>query len=360
MNNPMALSARQIWALISAATRELVWGLRAASQEIDGWRERALRIPDVTLREDAVNALACKRTHILGAALFWTLPRRRDRNLIRLLVAYEAALEFLDNTHERAAGLANGLQLHQALLDALDPANPLSDYYLHHPWKDDDGYLLALVQACREVCASLPSYQAVQPLVLSAARRCGGAQSSSHQAARYDDGAALKEWAAREFPDVCEASWWELGAAASSSVGVHALLALAACPTCADYARVNAAYVPWICAVSTVLDSYADQASDALGGQHSYMTYYPSPEIAVDRMCELIARSAYEASRLPDGQRHSVILACMIAMYLSADGVRTPAMRDSSRRMVQAGGSLTRMLVPIVRVWRIACAQRAT
>ncbi|HXN39179.1 MAG TPA: DUF2600 family protein [Solirubrobacteraceae bacterium] len=360
MNDPMPLSARQICALACAASRELAWGLRAASHEIAGWRERARGIPDPTLREDALGALSRKRTLIVGAALFATLPRHRDPHLLRLLVAYEATLEYLDNAHERAAYDDNGRQLHRALTEALDPSAEMSDYYRLHPWRRDGGYLRALVQACRDECLTLPSYESVRPLVVSAADRCAGAQSSSHVAGRLCNGAALQRWAEGELAGQSETSWWERSAAASSSVGVHALLALAACPPHRDYAQVVGAYDPWICAVSTLLDSYIDQLGDAAEGQHSYVSYYPSGEAAVSRVCELIERSAREARRLQDGQRHAVILACMVAMYLSSDRARAPAVRESSRRIAAAGGSLTRLLVPILRIWRFRYGQRAS
>jgi tetraprenyl-beta-curcumene synthase len=138
-----------------------------------GWRRRALAIPDAPIREDALASLAHKRTHADGAALFWILPRRRDPRLLRLLVAYEIILDFLDNVSERGAGagMANGRQLHLALSDAIDLRVPLSDYYRYNPWRDDGGYLRALVETCREGCASLPSYSRVRDLVIREATR---------------------------------------------------------------------------------------------------------------------------------------------------------------------------------------------
>jgi tetraprenyl-beta-curcumene synthase len=357
--DPIPLSARQIWALLSAATRELTWGLRAVSREMRMWQCRAAMIPDAPIREDALRALARKRTHIDGAALFWILPQRRNPRLLRLLVGYEIILEFLDDTHERASGEVNGRQLHRALAEALDPEAPISDYYRHHPWKDDGGYLRALVESCREGCVSLPSYSKVRPFVLLGATRCGCVQSLNHDSDPVRCGAALKHWAEREFAGVSEMSWWELTAAASSSVGVHALLALAACPSGGDDMEVDAAYMPWICAASTMLDSYVDEVRDIADGEHSYVAHYPSPEVATGRMCELIRRSANEARRLRDGHRHAVIVACMVAMYLSNDTVRDPAMQARNESLARAGGSLTRLLLPILRLWRLAYAQRS-
>jgi hypothetical protein len=54
-----------------------------------------------------------------------------------------------------------------------------------------------------------------------------------------------------------------------------------------------------------------------------------------------------------------VIAACMVAMYLSKDSARTPAMRPTTDRLSEAGGSLTRLLLPVLRLWRVAYAQRS-
>jgi len=53
-------------------------------------------------------------------------------------------------------------------------------------------------------------------------------------------------------------------------------------------------------------------------------------------------------------------VACMVAMYLSKDSARTPAMRARTRRLTSAGGSLTEILLPILQAWRIAYRQRST
>ena len=114
------------------------------------------------------SALANKRGHTDGAAFFSILPRARDVTLLRLLVAYEIIWDFLDSVNERGAtaGQVNGRQLHLALVDALDPQRPITDYYRHHPWHDDGGYLRALVEVCREAARELPSYERVRPLLV--------------------------------------------------------------------------------------------------------------------------------------------------------------------------------------------------
>lgn len=164
---------KQIGVLARVATCELLWGCSAVAREVGVWRARAVAIPDRSLREDALSSLARKRGHTDGAALFWAITGVRSPRLLRVLVAYEVIWDFLDSTSERGAtaGLANGRQLHLALIDALDPTRPISDYYRHHPWQDDGGYLRTLVEVCREGCLRLPSYERVRaPLVREALR----------------------------------------------------------------------------------------------------------------------------------------------------------------------------------------------
>ena len=49
----------------------------------------------------------------------------------------------------------------------------------------------------------------------------------------------------------------------------------------------------------------------------------------------------------------------MVAMYLSKDSARDPALHATTDSFVRAAGSLTRLLLPILRLWRITNGQRA-
>jgi len=338
-----------------------VWGLAAVAGEVRGWKARAVEIPDPALRNDALSALTRKRGHTDGAALLWTIPRARDYNLLRLLVAYEIVWDFLDGVNEcgAAAGQVNGRQLHLALLDALDLTRPISDYYRHHQCESDGGYLRILVEACRESCRKLPSYWTIRPLLVREAIRAQ-VLAVNHDLDPALRDAGLQKWAAATFPESTEASWFELSGAASASLTIHALLALGAEPGCSDerLGRTCAAYFPWISAATTMLDSYVDRTEDLANGDHSYVSHYPAPQLAAARICELIERSLKEARSLRDGERHKVIVACMVAMYLSKDSAHTDAMSGTTKSLVRAGGSLTRLLLPILRLWRIANAQQ--
>lgn len=360
--NAMPLSRSQWSALLAAVGRELGWGLRAVSCEVGAWRDRAEMIPDPHLRRDALGALRHKRGHTDGAAMFWTLPRRRDLRLLRMLVRYELLQDFLDSTTEYGAALGpeNGAQLYLALADALDPERSMSDYYLHHPARRDGGYLRSLVEACRAGCRALPGYPAVRSLLIREADR-SSVLIVNHCRDPVERDAGLRAWAALNVADDGELRWFEQTAAASGWITTHALLALASNATATPEAAeaTHAAYFPWLALTLTMLDSYADQAEDRRTGNHSYVGHYESPQVAVLRLRETIGYAARDVLSLPDGERHGVLLGSMIALYLSKDAVRNGALYSTTASIAAAGGTLPRVLLPALRLWRIKNRQRS-
>lgn len=335
--------------------REALWGLWGVLREVERWQAHASVIPNATIRKDALAALEHKRPNTDGAALLWIVPGRRCPRLLRLLVAYEIMGDFLDSTVERGAhaGVLNGRQLHLALVDAVDIKRPTSDYYLYHPWQDDGGYLLRLVESCRYGCALLPSYLSVRPLLIRAAR-LAQVQGLNHELDADLRVAILQQWAARESGD-SGLDWYETAGAASAWLTVLALMAVATepAPTFSQAHDVFLAYFPWIALTATFLDSYDDLIEDRANNTSSYFAHYDSFEVVVGRIDELVRRATLEARALHNGERHAVIVASMIALYLSKDSVRGSDMRPTSQMLLHSAGPLATLLGPVLRAWRL-------
>jgi len=319
------------------------------------WRGFAAAIPSARLRADALANLATSRLNTEGAALYAVLPSHRDPALLSALVAYQTALDYLDTLSEHPCDeqRANGDQLHRALVEALDPGGPISDHYRHHPWREDGGYLRRLVETTRRGCAELPGYEHVRARAIESAGRMA-VQSPNHESQPERRNAALAAWAAREFPGRHELAWFEWTAASCSSLSTLALLALAADPHLRedDVVEAEAVYFPWVCAASTLLDAFVDQRSDREEGNHSYVEHYDNPAEMVERLCEIVYRSVDGARRLRNGERHALIAAGMVSMYLSKASARGPELRAASERIARAAGSLPRIQMPIMRAMR--------
>jgi tetraprenyl-beta-curcumene synthase len=314
-------------ALGATVARYLTSVLGPVRRELAHWRERACAIPDPALAAHARASLS-KRGNMEGAALFAVFaPASRRRETVRALVAFQTAYNYLDSLCEQPSAdpVANGRQLHRALLVALDPAAGHPDYYALHPQREDGGFLLALVDTCRTALAALPSHAAVAADALAAAERIVSFQSLN-LTERQGGQEALERWARREIPDGSGLAWWQTAGAAGSSLVVHALIATAARPdvTRQDVAAIEAAYFPWACALHSLLDSLVDVAEDERAGQHSLLGYYASPQQAAFAM-KILARRATEAvDALPDERHHRVVLTAMAGHYLSSPEAHTP------------------------------------
>lgn len=357
----LAPKSRQVTALASAVAREFGVGFHAVGEEVRRWRRLAEAIPDPRLRADALHVLDQRRGQLDGAAMFWIIPRRRSRGLLRALVTYELMQDYLDNVSERAGAIngGEGSRLFLALADAVERDRPLSDHYRGQPWSEDGGFLRALIETFRAESDHLPSIEVVRPRLLRDAPRAA-VLATNHLGDPDRRDAALRRWVEANFPGEAGLRWYEVAAAASGWITTHVQLALAAQPgvTHEQSEATYAAYFPWCTLTLTMLDSYADRAEDAARGHHSYFGHYVSGYEGVERLCVSVGRAEESLLRLSDGERHRILLACMIALYLSKDSARAPETRDATRRIAHAGGPLARALTPAARAWRVCNAQR--
>lgn len=291
------------------------------SRELRRWRASACTISDPLLRLQALDALG-ERGNMEGAAAFATfVPRERRDAIVRATVAFQAAYNHLDVLSEYP--VANGAdpfehsrRMHHALLQALDPTLPIESV-------EDDGYLAAMVSACRAALRELPSYEAVRPAAIRAAERVVGFQA--HQASgQGTDAEAMERWARSGIAPDADLRWWEAAGAAGSSLGVHVMIALAA-ERAVDPALVGAleaAYFPWIGALHSLLDHLVDVQEDARSGQRNLIGLYDSPEQAAQRMRSLAEWALQRARALPFAPRHELIVSAMACFYLSRPQAR--------------------------------------
>ncbi|HZV75665.1 MAG TPA: DUF2600 family protein [Conexibacter sp.] len=343
----------EAYALLCVAWRGVTWTIPNVRRELQRWRERALRIPDPPLRADALETLRLEHMNAHGAALFAVLPRTRSLPLLRLLVAFQVALDYLDTVTERPAAdeRAHGERLHRSLVDALDLDADLADYYDGRPWEDDGGYLRALVETCRRECAALPGYSAVRPYALSAASDLS-VQVLNHLSDPADRDAALRAWADGEGHRNSELQWFERAGAASSTLAIYALLATAASShlSAERVHAINAAYNPTVCLLCTLMDSLADYEEDRASGVHSYVARYGDTMVAIERISDLVPRALADVRRLPSGSRHAVIVSGMVAMYLAKQGPDNALLGESSRQIGMSVGWMAAVAMPVTRI----------
>jgi tetraprenyl-beta-curcumene synthase len=347
-----ALDLRLPTAFARIAVRYLVTVLPATRRELAQWLTQAAQIPDANLRATALHALS-KRGNVEGAALFATLaPASHRRRTIRALAAFQVAYNYLDALSELPSEdpVANGYQLHQALLVALQPGAPHPNYYAHNPDRDDGGYLTAILDACRHAIADLPSFPLVAPTVLDAAARIVDFQALNLGEAQGGHD-ALERWARDATPAAGGLAWWETAAGAGSSLAVHALIAAAADPQLdeLDARRIDRAYHPSTGALHSLLDSLVDRLEDRDGGRRCLLDYYASPVEEASRLAELAAQAGDRIARLPNRCHHQAIVTAMCSYYLSAPECKTAEGQAIARDVT---GVLGPLLTPALVLFR--------
>ncbi len=319
------------------------------------WRRLARRIPDHTLRQLALEALA-KRGNIEGAAAFAAFAPRAGRGAAtRATSAFQCAYNLLDMLGEQPSAdpVRDGRRLHEALVYALDPAATPLDWYEHHPQRDDGGYLNALLQDCRDAFAALPSHAVTGPPARTAAARIVAFQSLNLSESQGDH-TGLERWARAATPPGSELQWWETAAAAGSSLGVHALIAAAAQPRLGgeEVTALERAYFPWIGGLHSLLDNLIDKREDEAAGHRSLVEYY-GPQLAAQRMRWLAERALQAARDLPHGRRHIVILAAMIANYLSTPEAHSADLEPVSESVLDTVGALEKPTMLVFELRRL-------
>ncbi len=326
-------------------------------RELSQWERHAQFIPDPVLRAQALHKLTAERLNPEAAAFFAVLAPRSERHfVVRLIVAYQILYDYLDAVNEMSGStsLQNGLQLHEALVDAVLPDRPLSDYYLHNPHDRDGGYIVLLLEACRSIVRSLPSAARIAPILERAARRCGEAQSLNH-AITTEGEYGLIDWSLEHSPGNGYL-WWELAAGGISCLAVHALFAIAAEAqrTSQEATLVDKAYFPPICAISALLDSLADHHSDAGTTNHSFTVRYRDSSHAAERFAFIAKDAAVGVNGLSHRGRHLTILCGIVAFYLSSPSVRDGFPAPVAENLSFSFGYLARAMCSVMRLRRLA------
>ncbi|MEW5899462.1 MAG: tetraprenyl-beta-curcumene synthase family protein [Bacillota bacterium] len=311
-------------------------------KELRQWEAMARKCPDEKLKQLALASLKLKRFHCQGGAVFsaWAPPEYR-KPLLRAIIALQTISDYLDNLCDRA-GLHDGAsfaQLHRAFLDALEPAAAMSNYYSLYPYREDGGYLNSLARACRQAIASLPGYAPVKEHALTLAKLYCTLQVNKHLVPHQCE-ERLVAWLKPLLAQNRELFWWELAAATGSTLGIFALLALAArpAPPRGEIEKINRAYFPWIGGLHILLDYLIDQAEDRQEGDLNFTFYYSGPQETGQRLQFFFAQSLQRVEELSDPAFHRLIVRGLPALYLSDPKVRAQNFLPAAGDLLRAAG----------------------
>lgn len=330
------------WVFARRIARHVLPGV---ASEMRRWEAVASAIPNTELRRQALASLRLKRFHAEGGGVYAAAAPGRSPELVKLIVALQTISDYLDNLCDRSVAMDEHdfRQLHGAMTDAVTPWAGVQDYYRLHPNKDDGGYLNQLVAECQQQTAALPSYIKVQREVVRLVELYSDLQVYKHiQLDRRVP--SLESWFLQKhqsrYPDI---DWWEFAAATGSTLAVFALFVAATTPDLRDQDVQSTldAYFPWVCGLHILLDYWIDQAEDKEGGDLNFVSYYPTPERARERLKLFLLESRRRVHDLDQAPFHQLIVHGLPGLYLASSKVRQQRLNTAAWDMIRTGGPLS-------------------
>ncbi|MCR8631089.1 tetraprenyl-beta-curcumene synthase family protein [Paenibacillus radicis (ex Xue et al. 2023)] len=314
--------------------------------QLQYWRRKAEEIPDAELQKQAIASMTSKQFHCQGGAVYAVARLQMRHVMIPLIVAFQTISDYLDNLCDRSTSMdpEDFRMLHQSMLDAVDPAEPMHDYYSYRIEKEDGGYLDELVKTCQASLRLLPSYSLVAGHVQELVGLYCDLQVYKHVRQELREAALLDWWKAYEtrFPNI---SWNEFAAATGSTLGVF-MLFMAASDSQLKQETVEAireAYFPYICSLHILLDYLIDQEEDELGGDLNFCSYYDGMDQTVERIAVIVLEARMRADRLEHPSFHRMIIEGLLALYLSDPKVSKQRQVKQISRLLMKGSPLMRM-----------------
>ncbi len=318
------------------------------------WREIANRIPDEELKRQAIMSMSSKQFHCEGGAVYAAANLPQRHVLIPLIVAFQTISDYLDNLCDRSTSMdgTDFRRLHQAMLDAVDPAAPLHDYYFYHQEKNDDGYLDQLVKTCQSCICMLPSYDSVKNEIHELVSLYCDLQVYKHIHPDVREKALLDWWKPyrQRFPDL---RWNEFASATGSTLGVF-LLFLSASDKFINAAapgKIVSAYFPYVCGLHILLDYLIDQEEDSRGGDLNFCHYYADVDEAAERIGYIVKQARQSIKSLRQPSFHRMIIEGLLALYLSDPKVQKQKKVRSVARKLMKKSPMTRLFFWLNSVW---------
>lgn len=276
-------------------------------------------------------------------SIYLGFPKVDFGKMITFMTSYTKLTIYLDHLcsfHQ----IKDKLILHQlflSLLEAVDPAREISDYYRYFPdcsnnLTDIEKDLLKhFVVSCRNQIKEISSYEKVKEYIKKYVYI-----KKDFSIYRYSSGGedkTLSKWAdnynyLKHYPDLFP---WEFQAAACSDLGLYALLALAFDPSLEDKTVINVdkAYFPWINGLQILLLNYINLYQNIFTDEHNLSSCYDNLKQCEERLDFFFKQSIKVCSDLNLDNVHKHIVKLISSIYLSDPRAHTGLKKISSRSL---------------------------
>ncbi|KNY28746.1 tetraprenyl-beta-curcumene synthase family protein [Pseudobacteroides cellulosolvens] len=275
---------------------------------------------DKILSDLALRSIKKKKFHAQGGSVYAMYPKASMDDTVKFIVSFQTISDYLDNLCD-SAGIYDEQafrQLHYSMRDAVTLDETNTDYYRFYPFKEDNGYLSALVNQCRKQIAKLPSYNLIKEPIIKQVELYSDLQSLKHLATDVRE-KKLISWSKEYLRGYKGISTWEFSAATGSTLNIFLHFASAWDPNLTEEEVRNndMAYFPWINGLHILLDYYIDYAEDIETNELNFTSYYTNQKECEKRLIFFIESSFDACTNLKYPKFHTTIIKGLLAMYLS-------------------------------------------
>ncbi|MFX3623700.1 MAG: tetraprenyl-beta-curcumene synthase family protein [Ectobacillus sp.] len=311
-------------------------------EELNGWKERAGRIPNEELRKQALASIAHKTFHCEGGSILALLAGEYWQECVRFIVAYQTISDYLDNLCDRSTSLdpVDFEMLHESMLHALKPGSMPENYYRYREDQDDGGYLQALVETCQDVLGKTKHYPKIAHVLQELARYYCDLQVHKHVKLEERE-MRLQSWFNSHKAKLPAMRWFEFSACAGSTLGIFCLVAYSFHQELNDLQilKIKKGYFPYMQGLHILLDYFIDQEEDRIGGDLNFCSYYSNHEETLERLKHFIKETERGVKELPDAKFHRLISRGLLGIYLSDQKVTEQKdLTQIAKRIVKYGG----------------------
>jgi tetraprenyl-beta-curcumene synthase len=320
------------------------------------WKDRARNIPNMELSKQATMSICTKTFHCEGGSIYALLTHGDKEKVIQFVVAYQTISDYLDNLCDRSTSMdGNDFKaLHQSMLDALTPGEPLKNYYRFRDDQNDGSYLHDLVVTCQEVLAEIESYPFIaDKLKYLASLYC---DLQVHKHIEHEKRVpALQEWFDSHKSSLPEMSWYEFSACSGSTLGIFYLVSFASGRVLTEQETENVmnSIFPWVQGLHILMDYFVDQEEDRNGGDLNFCFYYDDHEQLRKRFLHFLQNGHNNILELPDSEFHHMINCGLIGIYLADMKVqKQPEVRAIGKDLLTAAGPQAKFFYFNGRIYR--------
>ncbi|WP_440896151.1 tetraprenyl-beta-curcumene synthase family protein [Amphibacillus sp. Q70] len=293
----------------------------AVNQELSYWQDKASKIPNSALRNQALMSIESKAFHCQGGSIYAVLAGDHWREAVSFIVAYQTISDYLDNLCDRSDSLdaADFRSLHQSMLNAVKLSEDQPNYYQYRQDQNDGGYLSDLVLVCQKYLRQIKNDPLLKKYLLRLTSSYIDLQVNKHvnPNERVDRLKALFDKA--ELSD-SSLTWYEYAASTGSTLTIFCLVSYGLKQKKLneiDVEKVYNGYFPYLQGLHILLDYLIDQEEDLMEGDLNFCFYYPNQDKLKERFFYFIRQTKNAVADLPDAHFHRLVYQGLIALYLA-------------------------------------------